>query len=432
MPFYSHEIDAYWNDIGNLEELRESSLDALTAPSGSISSGEVVDGYRSGPPADDEGELVGPVLLGPGCEIGADVRIDGPGGDRRRGRVGEGQPAARGDRPARGRDRAGSVLIGAIAAAAAERRASSPHRPPVRLPCGARRARHASRAARRIGAMEILHAVAAFLRPAALRGLWAFRVGLRRLSVIAVGAGWPRPSPCSAGGPAGLDRAWSSAPYDGVTRNLVAALKFRHLLPVADLMAERIQWLAPGHSCSGPSSRFRRRRCGCDGGGSIRPMKIATALAACLPAGGSFACLARRGGPRTGRPSGAPSGSATRRRSHAGREAAPQRPAGRRRAHHRRHADRLRRRRCAAAGAARVVAADLRPPPLRRPADLCPTGAARPAGRASGPPERRVLAAACAAELAVLLDLPPQVLGQLAHAVRHLRRCAPAPAASHP
>ena len=22
VPFYSHEIDAYWNDIGNLEELR--------------------------------------------------------------------------------------------------------------------------------------------------------------------------------------------------------------------------------------------------------------------------------------------------------------------------------------------------------------------------------------------------------------------------
>ena len=29
VPFYSHEIDAYWNDIGNLEELRDSSVDAL-------------------------------------------------------------------------------------------------------------------------------------------------------------------------------------------------------------------------------------------------------------------------------------------------------------------------------------------------------------------------------------------------------------------
>ncbi len=30
VPFYSHEIDAYWNDIGNLTELRESTLDALS------------------------------------------------------------------------------------------------------------------------------------------------------------------------------------------------------------------------------------------------------------------------------------------------------------------------------------------------------------------------------------------------------------------
>ena len=29
VPFYSHEIEAYWNDIGNLEELSEGNLDAL-------------------------------------------------------------------------------------------------------------------------------------------------------------------------------------------------------------------------------------------------------------------------------------------------------------------------------------------------------------------------------------------------------------------
>ena len=29
VPFYSHEIDAYWNDIGNVDELREGNLDAL-------------------------------------------------------------------------------------------------------------------------------------------------------------------------------------------------------------------------------------------------------------------------------------------------------------------------------------------------------------------------------------------------------------------
>jgi mannose-1-phosphate guanylyltransferase/mannose-1-phosphate guanylyltransferase/phosphomannomutase len=78
VPFYSHEIDAYWNDIGNLEELRGGTLDALRGAVAVELEGELVDGYRSGAPEPDEGELRGPVLLGPGCEIGDDVRIDGP------------------------------------------------------------------------------------------------------------------------------------------------------------------------------------------------------------------------------------------------------------------------------------------------------------------------------------------------------------------
>jgi mannose-1-phosphate guanylyltransferase len=78
VPFYSHEVDAYWNDIGNLAELRESTVDALTGAVQVEQIGEMVDGYRSGEPEGDEGKLEGPVLLGPGCEIGDDVRIDGP------------------------------------------------------------------------------------------------------------------------------------------------------------------------------------------------------------------------------------------------------------------------------------------------------------------------------------------------------------------
>jgi mannose-1-phosphate guanylyltransferase/mannose-1-phosphate guanylyltransferase/phosphomannomutase len=78
VPFYSHEIDAYWNDIGNLEELRESTLDALGGAVEVEREGELVDGYRSGERMEGEPDLVGPVLLGPGCEIGDDVRIDGP------------------------------------------------------------------------------------------------------------------------------------------------------------------------------------------------------------------------------------------------------------------------------------------------------------------------------------------------------------------
>jgi mannose-1-phosphate guanylyltransferase len=78
VPFYSHEIEAYWNDIGNLEELRAGNVDALTGAVQVEREGELVEGFRSGEGPGDEGDLVGPVLLGPGCEIGDDVRIDGP------------------------------------------------------------------------------------------------------------------------------------------------------------------------------------------------------------------------------------------------------------------------------------------------------------------------------------------------------------------
>ena len=77
VPFYSHEIEAYWNDIGDLDELRASSVDALSGAVEVELDGELVDGYRSGN-APTEGKLGGPVLLGAGCTIADDVRIDGP------------------------------------------------------------------------------------------------------------------------------------------------------------------------------------------------------------------------------------------------------------------------------------------------------------------------------------------------------------------
>jgi predicted amidophosphoribosyltransferase len=82
-----------------------------------------------------------------------------------------------------------------------------------------------------------------------------------------------------------------------VARALVAALKFRRLLPVADLMAERIHWLAPGTLLSGaivpvPTAPLRSAIRGFD-----PAAEIAAALArrADLP---FCACLARRGGGR--------------------------------------------------------------------------------------------------------------------------------------
>jgi mannose-1-phosphate guanylyltransferase/mannose-1-phosphate guanylyltransferase/phosphomannomutase len=78
VPFYSHEADAYWNDIGNLAELRQGNLDAL---SGAVSvepgAPEVADGVRSATPLDGV-EVAAPALIGAGVELGEGVRIDGP------------------------------------------------------------------------------------------------------------------------------------------------------------------------------------------------------------------------------------------------------------------------------------------------------------------------------------------------------------------
>ena len=57
VPFYSHEIEAYWNDIGNLEELRGATS---TRSQGAVAverEGEVVDGFRSGSPAQARGRV---------------------------------------------------------------------------------------------------------------------------------------------------------------------------------------------------------------------------------------------------------------------------------------------------------------------------------------------------------------------------------------
>jgi mannose-1-phosphate guanylyltransferase/mannose-1-phosphate guanylyltransferase/phosphomannomutase len=78
VPFYSHEIDAYWNDIGNLDELREGNFDALRGEVG-VDPGqpEVTSGVRSG--SDLSGaEVSAPALIGSGVELGGAVRLEGP------------------------------------------------------------------------------------------------------------------------------------------------------------------------------------------------------------------------------------------------------------------------------------------------------------------------------------------------------------------
>lgn len=103
--------------------------------------------------------------------------------------------------------------------------------------------------------------------------------------------------PLEGSGAPGLDRSWSSAPHEGVARDLVTALKFRRLLPVADLIADRIQWLAPSTILSGtivpvPTAPLRSALRGFD-----PAAEIAAALARRTELQLS-ACLVRRGGGR--------------------------------------------------------------------------------------------------------------------------------------
>ncbi|HEY6551592.1 MAG TPA: NDP-sugar synthase [Solirubrobacterales bacterium] len=78
VPFYSHEIDAYWNDIGNLDELRQGNLDALHGAV-RVDPGvpEIAAGVRSASPLEGA-EVEGPALIGAGVELGDGVRIQGP------------------------------------------------------------------------------------------------------------------------------------------------------------------------------------------------------------------------------------------------------------------------------------------------------------------------------------------------------------------
>ncbi len=103
--------------------------------------------------------------------------------------------------------------------------------------------------------------------------------------------------PLDGFGAPGLDRAWSSASHEGVARDLVTALKFRRLLPVADLIADRVQWLAPSTILSGtivpvPTAPLRS---------ALRGFDPAAEIAAALAQRTELpleTCLVRRGGGR--------------------------------------------------------------------------------------------------------------------------------------
>jgi mannose-1-phosphate guanylyltransferase len=80
VPFYSHEIDAYWNDIGSVGEFVQGNLDALRGDAGiELPGSEVSEGVFSGEGSDLDGVKVrSPVLIGAGCEVGAGADLHGP------------------------------------------------------------------------------------------------------------------------------------------------------------------------------------------------------------------------------------------------------------------------------------------------------------------------------------------------------------------
>jgi mannose-1-phosphate guanylyltransferase/mannose-1-phosphate guanylyltransferase/phosphomannomutase len=81
VPFFVHEIDDYWNDVGSLDELRAGTFDAIEGRLRlEVPGEEVADGVRVGEGSSLEGceQVDPPVWVGAECEIGPGTRLMGP------------------------------------------------------------------------------------------------------------------------------------------------------------------------------------------------------------------------------------------------------------------------------------------------------------------------------------------------------------------
>jgi mannose-1-phosphate guanylyltransferase len=116
VPFYSHEIDAYWNDIGNLDELREGNLGALHGAVELDPGAPVVAEGVWAASTLEGAEVTGPALVGVDVELGEGVRIDGPAIIGDGCRVGAGACIRDSIVLAGAELPAGAILIGGIAA----------------------------------------------------------------------------------------------------------------------------------------------------------------------------------------------------------------------------------------------------------------------------------------------------------------------------
>lgn len=91
-PFYSHEFDSYWNDIGTVSEFLQGSFDGLTgAVDLSIEEPETEPGIWVADGVDVDGaEINGPVLIAEGSELSSGAELTGPLVIGRNCTVGEG------------------------------------------------------------------------------------------------------------------------------------------------------------------------------------------------------------------------------------------------------------------------------------------------------------------------------------------------------
>jgi mannose-1-phosphate guanylyltransferase len=81
VPFYVHEIDEYWNDVGSLHELKQGTFDALEGKLKLERSGEQLDEglyVGDGTQLDDVTFVGPPVWIGQDVEIGVGTRLMGP------------------------------------------------------------------------------------------------------------------------------------------------------------------------------------------------------------------------------------------------------------------------------------------------------------------------------------------------------------------
>ena len=357
VPFHSHEIDAYWNDIGSIGEYVQGNFDALA--------GEIVDrGPRGGRRRRLRRRGLGP-RRGQGEAAGADRRRRRDRSRRRPARAGRGRRRGAGSAPGRWCatrwccpgpcSRPATMVVG--------RRRRHRGRPPPwaerapapiptrkREPARHSRARRASPRAARQRPADLLQPRPR--RRAARAAAMAAGRGVRSAPRCSEELAFASP-PSSSGAARASSSRSRPASTRGACRDLAHGLKFGRRLGSRRRRRGGDRRGLPARACStGRSSRCRRRLGAGAGGASIPPRRsrwrwpsdrAALRAAACGDAGPAPGRQAACEPPR--RPAAGD-----------GRGAESQRrAAGRRRPHHRRDAGRLRR--GAALGRLRAVVA---------------------------------------------------------------------------